>query len=93
MAFGWDSIIGAVISTAGDFILGGSSAEQVPTSTQTPLQGKIAGPGSGTGRVPRPSTPDAPGVADVDQFYAEWFARMRRYASVTSATNTQARRS
>ncbi len=98
MGFSWDSLIetgiNAVIQTAGAFVLGGGPAGQAPASPQTPLQSKIAGPVGGTGRVPRPSTPDAPGVADVDQFYAEWFGRMRRFSNITSTSSvgTQSRR-
>jgi len=88
MSFGWDSIISAAITTAGEFILGGGPAEQAPQPKQIPLQGNIAGTGGRTTRVSRPETPSAPGVADVDEFYAEWFARMRKFSNISAVADT-----
>ncbi len=90
MAFGLDSIISAVITTAGNFILGGGSggSQSQPQQRQPALQSKIAGPGSSTSRVPRPTTPDQAGVTDPELFYGEWFERMGKYAQLTKAVST-----
>ena len=91
-------LITAGIKTAGEFLIGGPAGQQ-QSAQRTPLS-KVAGGSVATSRVPRPSTPGPPGIADVDALHSEWLARMRRFASLTAATDiggprtlgTQARR-
>ena len=81
-------LITAGIKTAGEFAIGGSSGSGQQTSTRQPqIQSKIAS-GVATSRVPRPDVPNAPGVVDVDTFYAEWLARMRQFSTLASSTDT-----
>lgn len=76
----------AIIKTAGEFVLGGSSGQQ-QAAQRTPIS-KVAAGSVATSRVPRPSTPGPPGIADVNALHAEWLARMRRFASLAVATDT-----
>ena len=85
--FGATDLTGALVKTAGEFIIGGPSGQQAPTRQQ-PLQSKVAGGLTGTSRVPRPDTPNAPGTADVAAIHAEWLTRMRKFATLETIAGT-----
>ncbi len=89
--FGATDLGGAVIKTAGEFVLGGPSGQQRQTSQRQPVS-KVASGGVATSRVPRPDVPGPPGVSDVDAIHAEWLSRMHRFAALASVTNTSVRR-
>lgn len=80
-------LLSAGLKTAGEFVIGGGASGQQRATQRQPIS-KVAGGGVATSRVPRPDTPAAPGVVDVDTFHAEWMARMRRFASLAAATDT-----
>ena len=79
-------LLEAGIKTAGEFVIGGPSGQQ--QSTQPQPVSKVSAGAVSTSRVPRPDVPNAPGVVDVDTFYAEWIARMSKFASIASVTGT-----
>lgn len=79
-------LLGAVAKTAAGFIIGGPSGQQQTTRQPTP-QSKVH-TGVATSRVARPDVPGTPGVADVDAFHAEWLARMSKFVSLASITDT-----
>ncbi len=80
-------LLEAGIKTAGEFVVGGPSGQPQQTSQPQPVS-KVSGGSVSTSRVPRPDVPNAPGVVDVDTFYAEWIARMSKFASIASITGT-----
>ncbi len=86
--FGADDLVGAVVKTAGEFVLGGPSGQQ-QQAPQRQLVSKVAGGGAATSRVPRPDVPGPPGTVDMDAFHAEWIARMRKFSELASVTNTE----